>query len=345
MTFSSRRWPEHDLIEKEYPRRGRHWIAKRIGRSPDVVHAYARRHGLELGDVPNHVRINELAELTGQRPHSVWQRAKTEGVLRRFKADTKARNTIAAVVPIEWADAYAAEITTRAAGEELRETDGWLTTYQLTDLWKVGKGTVLRGLNGKGVLAPLLEDARTTRGLSAAPSGRWLMHPSDAQRIAERLDADRQKAKRLISTKSIAIEENVMQSYAADIGRELGGELLFVHGRLMCHVTPQVAKAMRRRFRETKGLTPRTPRPNKHTPPKRCTVCGQLFHRRQALTGQPGYESPGSFNQRKTCGPTCHQKQSRMTRYGAAHRGLDPGGRDALAPANTAAQHRSMEAQ
>lgn len=318
MTFSSRRWPEHELIEREYPRKGRHWIAKRIGRSPGVVHAYARRHGLELGDVPNHVRINELAELTGQLPNSIWQRAKTEGVLRRFKADTKTRNTFAAVVPIEWADAYAEEVTTREENEALRESDGWLTTYQLVDLWKVGKGTVLRGLNGRGVLAPLLEEARTARGLGAVKDGRWLMHPGDAQRIAERLEADRAKAKRMISTKSIAIEENVMQSYAADIGRELGGILLFVHGRLMCHVTPKTAKAMRRRFRENKGLEPRPFKARKVTPPKVCTVCGELFHRRQVPGGQPGYESPGSFKQRKTCGPTCHQEQSRRTRYATA---------------------------
>lgn len=326
MTFERRnptRWPEHDLIEKEYPRRGRHWIAKKIGRSPDVIHAYARRHGLELGDMPGWIRVSELAHLLDLDPPTVHQRAEAEGVIRRVRAATKARATIAAVVPQEWADAYAREITARLDGEALRENEGWLTTYELVDLWKVGKGTVLRGLNGKGVLAPFLDGARAARGLGAVKGGRWLMHPSDAQRIAERLDADRQKAKRLISTKSIAIEENVMQSYAADVGRELGGELLFVHGRLMCHVTPQVAKAMRRRFRETKGLTPRTPRPTKHTPPKRCTVCGQLFHRRRALAGEPGYESPGQFKQRKTCGPDCHQKQSRRTRYGTALTGME----------------------
>lgn len=308
------RWPEHEMIEREYPRRGRHWIAKRIGRSPGVVHAYARRHGLELGDVPNHVRINELAELTGQRPHSIWQRAKTEGVLRRFKADTKTRNTFAAVVPIEWADAYAEEVTTREENEALRESDGWLTTNELVDLWKVGKGTVLRGLNGKGVLANLIQGARTARGLGATRDGRWLMHPSDAQRIAERLNADRAKAKRLVSTKSIAIEENVMQSYAADVGREHGGELLFVHGRLMCHVTPQAAKAMRRRFRQNKGIEPRPFRARKVTPPKVCTLCGEPFERRQVPASEPGYESPGQFEHRQTCGPACHQKQSHATR-------------------------------
>lgn len=317
MTFERRnptRWPEHEMIEREYPRRGRHWIAKKTGRSPDVIHAYARRHGLELGDMPGWIRVSELAHLLDLDPPTVHQRAEAEGVIRRIRAATKRRATIAAVVPQEWADAYSHEITTRLDGEALRENEGWLTTYELVDLWKVGKGTVLRGLNGKGVLAPFLDGARAARGLGAVKGGRWLMHPGDAQRIAERLDADRRKAKRLVSTKSIAIEENVMQSYAADVGKELGGELLFVHGRLMCHVTPRVAKLMRRRFRQNKGIEPRPFRARKVTPPKVCTVCGRLFERRQAPAGTPGYESPGMFDQRKTCGPACHQEQSHATR-------------------------------
>lgn len=249
---SVRRWPEHEMIEREYPRRGRHWIAKKLGRSPDVVHAYARKHGLELGDVPGWIRVSELARLLGRETHIVHQRAKGDGVIRRFRAATRARGTIAAVVPQAWADAYAREITARLAGEELRDRAGWLTTPELVRLWRVGKGTILRGLNGDGVLAPLLEGARTARGMEGSQGGAWLVHPDDAERIRGRLDADRVKAKTLVSTKSIAIEAGVMQAYAAGVGRELGGELLFVNGRHMCHVTPQVAEAMLRRFTREK---------------------------------------------------------------------------------------------
>src|SRR5690606_6565737 len=86
-------------------------------------------------------------------------------------------------------------------------------------------------------------------------NGIWLMHPDDAREIADRLEADRQAAKTLVSTKSLAVETGVKQSYAADIGRrEFDGQLLFIHGRLMCHVTPSAAEVMRQRFKD--GITP-----------------------------------------------------------------------------------------
>lgn len=304
-----RRWPEHEMVEREYPRRGRHWLAKKLGRSPDVVHNYARKHGLELGDMPGWIRVSELARLLALEAATVHQRAEAEGVIRRIRAATKTRGTIAAVVPQEWADAYTLEITSRLAGEELRDGAGWLTTPELVRLWKVGKGTILRGLNGKGVLADLLKDVRTARGMEGAKGGLWLVHPHDAQRVRQRLDADRAKAKTLVSTKSLAIECDVKQGYAATIGAELGGELLFVNGRHMCHVTPKVADLMRQRFAENKGRSPRPFRPRILSEPKRCTYCGELFERRT----EP-YESPGMFDQRKTCGPSCHQKQSHATR-------------------------------
>lgn len=249
-----RLWPEHEMIEREYPRRGRHWIAKKINRSPDVVHWYARRHGIELGDLPNHIRIAELARLTNQTISSIHNRANAEGVIRRYRADTIHKGTIAAVVPTWWADQYVAEITKRQHGDTL-QAQGWLTTTELVKLWRVGKGTVLRGLNGKGVLAPLLEDARTARGMAGASGGSWLLHPDDAQRVTQRLNADRAKARGMVSTKSISVECGVKQGYAATLGAELGGELLFVHGRLMCHVTPATAKRMRRRFKQNKATT------------------------------------------------------------------------------------------
>lgn len=307
-----RRWPEHELIEREYPRKGRHWVAKRIGRSPDVVHAYARKHGLELGDMPGWIRVSELARLLGLEAPTVHQRAEAEGVIRRIRAATKTRGTIAAVVPQEWADAYSQEITSRLAGEELRDRAGWLSTPELVRLWKVGKSTILRGLNGQGVLADLLKDVRTARGMEGAKGGLWLVHPHDAERIRARLEADRAKAKTLVSTKSLAVECGVKQGYAATIGRDLGGELLFVHGRLMCHVTPQVAEAMRQRFLESKGPAPRPFKPRKGMGPKECEWCGEAFYRRT-----DPYESPGAFKQRKSCSPPCATRLSHARRAAA----------------------------
>lgn len=314
-----RLWPEHEMIEREYPKRGRHWIAQKLGRSPDVIHNYARRHGLELGDLPNHVRLSELAAATNQTISSVYNRANAEGVITRYRAATEHRGTFAAVVPTWWADAYVEEITNRQHGDTLQANDGWLTTNELVKLWRVGKGTVLRGLNGKGVLAPLLEDARTARGMAGASGGSWLLHPDDAQRVTERLNADRAKARGMISTKVISVECSVPQSHAADVGKEMGGELLFVHGRLMRHVTPKAAKAMRRRFRQNKGLEPRPFKPRVITPPKACTWCGEVFHRRH----EP-YEAPGLFKLRTTCSPRCRGFLAGATRRANNERSAAP---------------------
>jgi hypothetical protein len=55
-----------------------------------------------------------------------------------------------------------------------------------------------------------------------------------------------------------------MQSYAATVGAELGGELLFVKGRLCCYVTPEVAQVMRERFLTGLTLGKKRGRPRAH---------------------------------------------------------------------------------
>lgn len=305
MTFERRnptRWPEHDLIEKEYPRRGRHWIAEKIDKHPATVHAYARRHGLELGDIPGWIRVSEVAHALGVQPHIVHQRATYDGVLRRLRTKG-AEMAFAAIVPIKWADAFVEERTTRQANTERAKREGWYSINDLVPYWGVGRGTILRALNGEGALAPYLHDAETMRGHGQAPTGVWWVHPESARIIRDRLNVERDKARRMVSTKLISVEEGVGQGYAATLGRKLGGELLFVNGRLMCHVTPQVAQRMRARFRRSKaGAHKRAPRVN--TPPKQCVVCGATFERRHA----DPYESPHNYKKRETCSQPCAGK-------------------------------------
>lgn len=251
-----RRWPEHELIEKQYARRGRHWLARKTGKTPAAVHAYATRHGLQIGDTPNHIRIPDLARLLDVDTSNLWQRANKDGALIRYRAATRHRATFAAVVSIEWADAFAAELATQRAAAERATREEWLTTLQIAKTLGVGKSTVLRALEGKpGVLSslPEFQAARTLRGLGPSRDGQWFMHPDDAAVIAARLEADRQLARTLVATKTIAVECGVKQSYTADLGRRAGGRLLFVHGRLMCHVTPEVAAELRARFTASKG--------------------------------------------------------------------------------------------
>lgn len=248
MTRAPARWPDHDYIASRLPVKGHTWVAKRLGLPPARVWKYADRHHIRFADIPGWTRTTTLAKAANQDAATVWNRARREGIMRRVGPPRAKGHARACLVPNKWADQYLAEIDAKRDGDDLQNHEGWLTVPAVMRMWRVGRGTILRGLNGEGVLAPLLADARTARGSSHSKRGKWLVHPADAERIAAHLDADRRKARTMIATKSIAVECRVSQSRAADIGKELGGELLFVHGRHMRHVTRATAQVMRARF-------------------------------------------------------------------------------------------------
>ena len=236
-----------DFITTHYPTRGRNWVAKKLGKTPATIHAWAIRRGLRVGDLPGWTRATDLANSLGTTPANIHVRAKRDGVLRRVGRGPNGR-TLAVIVPDKWADALATTWLEQAEHETAR--DAYLDTTQAARILRVGRSTVIRGLNGTGALARHLDSAQTIRG----KRGTWLLNPHDVERIRHALDADRARARTLVSTKSLSVEHDVMQSYAATVGTELGGELLFVNGRLCCYVTPAIAAVMRERFRT--GLTP-----------------------------------------------------------------------------------------
>ena len=236
-----------EFIATKLPLHGRAWVAKKLGKSPATIHAWAVRRGLRVGDLPGWTRASDLANTLGTTAANIHARAKRDGVLRRVGRGPNGR-TLAVVVPDKWADALATTWLEQAEHETAR--DAYLDTDQAARILRVGRSTVIRGLNGTGALAPHLQAAQTIRG----KRGTWLINPHDVERIRAALDRDRARARQMVSTKSLAIEHDVKQTYAAGVGTELGGELLFVKGRLCCFVTPEVAEVMRERFRT--GLTP-----------------------------------------------------------------------------------------
>lgn len=257
---------EDQFIRLHYPKRGHKWVAEKLGRSPGSVWSRAKRLGIQFGEIDGWTRVTTLAQATGQLHNAVWLRAKREGVLRRVGAPKAKRGKArAAVVPNSWADSYLAEHQALRHGEHLLEHAGWLTLEDAAKVLRVAKSTVNRAAHGKGLLAPLLEDVRKARAASGNRKGQWLLEPYGVNAVARELDRQRALARGWVSTKSLAIEHGVEQHYAATIGkREFGGELLFVHGRQMCFVSPEAARLMRRRFSE--GVTPgrRRGRPRKH---------------------------------------------------------------------------------
>jgi hypothetical protein len=236
-----------DFIAQHLPTKGRAWVAKRLGKHPAAIHAWASRRGIRVGDLDGWTRVTDLARAVGVNPSNVWTRAKRDGVLRRVGRGPRGQ-ALAAIVPNKWADAQAGTWLAQQQNED--ERHAFLTVDQARVILRVGRTTVLRGLNGEGALAPHLANAHAIRG----KRGTWLLNPHDVERVRRALDSDRQKARAMVSTKSLAVEHGVSQSYAAEVGRELGCELLFVRGRLCAFVSREVAEVMRERFGT--GVTP-----------------------------------------------------------------------------------------
>src|SRR5690606_23921828 len=132
----------------------------------------------------------------------------------------KARRSRAALVPNAWADAYLEERRALEQGGELVEAGAWLTVRQAAGVLRVAYSTVQRAVHGRGALVPLLEDVRTARAASGNHKTQWLLEPYGVDAAARELDRQRALAREWVSTKSLAIEAGVTQSYAADIGKK-----------------------------------------------------------------------------------------------------------------------------
>lgn len=251
-----RTWPEHEYIKTWLPSKGAKHVSVKLNRKLATVCAYAKRHGIEFGDLRGFMRVPDAAIETGLDPVVVWNRGRREGVLRVVgPGKSVTRWTVsrakAALVPTWWVEQVTAEVRELRRGEELREA-GWLTTRQVMRLWSVGFGTVQRALNGRGALARILTEhnTRTARTWGKGRSGDWLVNPFDAEKVRRHLDNGRHRAKCLVSVKSIYTELGAAPGTAALLAKKLGCELIFTHGRLMAFVTEEVAQVMRERLGE-----------------------------------------------------------------------------------------------
>lgn len=244
----------HDaFIERYLPSKGPAWVAERIGTTPGNVSAWGRRRGVSVGDVRGYRLLTEVAAEAQTLFSNAWTIAQREGVLVRVGAKSN-RRASRCLVPDAWAREFIAMHQTKVANADLREA-GWLMTNEVMRSLKVGRGTVIRAATGTGVLGGLFTElgVSVAKARAIGKGGTLLLfEPRGVDRVRSRLEADRRKAKTMVSTKSLSVEFSVAQSTAADMGKRMGGELLFVHGRLMCHVTPEVAEAMRERFRGRK---------------------------------------------------------------------------------------------
>lgn len=234
----------HDYIVKKVPRYGASWVARKLGLPMANVWQYANRRGVRFGEIPGWVRITEAAARAGVSLSFAHHVAKRDGAYRLIGDPRKNSRSKLVIVPEAWADRFAVDRAARREADEAREA-GYLTVDELKDMWRVGRGTIIRGVAGKGCLAPHLETARIVRGTGTS-RGTIYVNPHDAERIRKALEDGRAKARRLVSTKSLAIELGIQQSYAADLGREAGGEIILFGGRLACFVTPEAADRIRR---------------------------------------------------------------------------------------------------
>lgn len=260
MSAHPERWPEHDYVAQWVPSKGYRYVADKLGKKYATVWAYAKRHGIEYGDIPGHVRVPIAAAVLDLTPTHLWAKAKSEGVLKTLgpmvgpwrKRKLVAPRARAAVVPHWWVDQQQNRLQNLRRGDELKDA-GWITTRQAANMWTVGFGTVQRALNGQGALARVLQahSVRTARCYGTHAAGNWLINPHDAEAVRRYLEDGRRRAKELVSVKSIYVETGATPGTAAHHAKTFGCfELIFTHGRLMGFVTPQAAKQLRARLQE-----------------------------------------------------------------------------------------------
>lgn len=241
---------EKEFVRKHLPRKGYLRVAKQLGKKPVNVSAWASNNGVQWGDIPGWVKAMDVARAGNTSLSNVIRLATVAGTIRRLYTTTKANAStrgILVLVREKWAAKLLGELREKHAADEAREA-GYLTSTQCTRLWRVGKGTALRGFAGKGYLGPLIAEARVVRGSGTKGEGTYLINPHDAERIRAHLQEQRDQARQLISTKAISVELGVKQQYAADLGRKAGGRILFAQGRLSCYLTEVQATEVRRKL-------------------------------------------------------------------------------------------------
>lgn len=241
---------EDRIITADFPLYGAHTVARKLGRPVEGVRARARRLGVRFGDLPGWTRIGTLAAATNHPTAAVYHRAKTEGVLRVLRPHASHHRGRAALVPNKWADKLMTELEDLREARELLDNTGWLTTEACARLWRVHKSTVAKALTGKGTLARHLQSVRKRRAIATGTGGwgAWAIHPWDAEDVRRALDAERARAKTMVSAKALALELGIRDTAMPAIAARYGGEKLLAYGGSRWFVTHEAAAVIRARY-------------------------------------------------------------------------------------------------
>lgn len=187
-----------EFLRKHYGRKGPTWVSERIGKSKATTYKKACSLGISFGDVPGFVPASEVATVAGTSVSNIMQAARTAGTLKVVGGKHRGANGKRALVRMRWADEYLAAREERSENE----TAGYLTTREVMSALRIGFGTLQRTTQGRGYLAELMAGVRRVRG----ERGRHLFNPFDVERVRGVLEADRARARAMVSVKSLCAD-------------------------------------------------------------------------------------------------------------------------------------------
>lgn len=222
------------------PRHGYRKVAKRLGKKPENVWAFSRRHSCMYGDVKGYIRANEVSQMCGDALANIIRIADVAGVTLRLgeRVIGKYKGARIVLVKEQWGLEYAEKINAKREGQELAKY-GYLNLKQAARYLGVGNGTIMRAAKGQGCLGQMFQKVRTVKGLNNAT----LCNPYDLEPIRVWLEDMRAKAQKLTSTKSLSVELGLNQGHAAILGKSLGGVSLLYKGRWMCFLDESQVQA------------------------------------------------------------------------------------------------------
>jgi hypothetical protein len=227
-----------DFLRKHYGKKGPTWVGKRVGKSKATTYKKACSLGIGFGDVPGYVLASEVARVAGATTSNIIQLGGNAGVLKVVgsKARDAVPQTRRALVKQAWADAYLRDREER----EANEAAGYLTTQEVLGILRIGFGTLQRAVTGGSgsYLAGVLGSVRRVRGTR----NRYLFNPHDIEAARSRLEADRVKARGMVSVKSIVVDSGLRQPLVHHYFKGCVKHRALVGGRIQVFVRPEDAQ-------------------------------------------------------------------------------------------------------
>lgn len=199
---------EMAFVERHYAELGLGRLAKRLGRTTHSIKRMATKlkvpgRAIPEADMMRYVSIVEAADITGLAPETVRDRADKDGVAKRYGGSAKLPALTA--VPRAWAEKLKKEIKPLAGHAKEFQEAGWMSMKQAADYI----GITRSGLSKLLLHKPELVTARMLWTKNDIGAHKRMLHPKIADDIRRNLDAQRLKASRMVSIKSIAADLGV----------------------------------------------------------------------------------------------------------------------------------------